>query len=463
MTVATKKIMHRPPRREDLSAIEPDRSNVRSDWAANVADQVADNVADHVADHVADRGVETAVQVKPLAENLAPEELLISATSFETRLAVVADGLLQELHVTPTGNDSQVGTIALGKIMRVLPGMQAAFVELGLARPGFLHARDIERPLVAEDGSMVDARDIRKLVHEGQVLPVQVVKDPIASKGARLTTNLALPSRFLVLTPDSAHIGVSQRISDADERDRLREVVTQCSIELGLPHDHGFIVRTAGEGATYQEFMSDMQALLGLWRSLEAKRVVAKTGDALFSDLPNHIRMLRDLVGPQTRLICVDEAVAYEAVIDFCKTTLPDYQHSIKKAKESQPLFERYGLEGQIRGALKPRVSLPSGGYLIVEQTEAMVTVDVNTGGFTGTHSLEDTVFQTNLEAAQALPRQLRLRNYVNFAQGARTMRRVFGSPMCRSLDWSSSPASARAKASPDRCANLANGVRVAG
>jgi len=341
----------------------------------------------------------------------AAEQLLISATAFETRLAVMAEGQLQELHVTPTGDDSQVGTIALGKVVRVLPGMQAAFVELGLERPGFLHARDIERPLVSKDGSMIDARDIRKLVHEGQVLPVQVMKDPIASKGARLTTNLALPSRFLVLTPDSSHIGVSQRITDEIERDRLRDIVAECALEVGLPADHGFIVRTAAEGASLSEFMSDMQALLALWRQLERKRVAAKTGDALFRDLPNHIRALRDLVGPQTKVISIDDAAVHSVIVEYCKVSLPDYQHPINCVSDKKPLFERHGVEAQIRAALKPRVELPSGGYLIVEQTEAMVTIDVNTGGFTGSHSLEDTVFQTNLEAAKALPRQLRLRN----------------------------------------------------
>jgi len=282
--------------------------------------------------------------------------------------------------------------------------MQAAFVELGLERPGFLHARDIERRLIAQDGSVVDARDIRKLVHEGQVLPVQVAKDPIASKGARLTTNLALPSRFLVLTPDSAHIGISQRITDDLERDRLREIVTACALEVGLPEDHGFIVRTAPEGAMREEFLNDMKALLAQWRSLESARITAKTGDALFRDLPNHIRVLRDLVGRQTRLICVDDATTFDAVVAFCKATLPDYQHPIKRAKAGQPLFERHGIEAQIRGSLKPRVSLPSGDYLFVDQTEAMVTVHVNTCALTASHSLDDTLFQTNLEAVCPLP-----------------------------------------------------------
>jgi len=374
------------------------------------AGQQASSTADVSIPHSDAQDLSSAAGASASIERPA-ERLLISASGFETRLAVMADGLLQELHVTPAGDDSQVGTVALGKVMRVLPGMQAAFVELGLERPGFLHARDIERPVVSKDGSIVDARDIRTLVHEGQVLPVQVAKDPIANKGARLTTNLALPSRFLVLTPDSDHIGVSQRITDETERDRLRTLVGECALQVGLPTDHGFIVRTAAEGATSNEFISDMQALLALWRTLEQKRVAAKTGDALFRDLPNHLRALRDLVGPQTQLIAVDEAVIHQAIVEYCQVTLPDYQHPIKLIDNGKPLFERHGIEAQIRAALKPRVDLPSGGYLIVEQTEAMVTIDVNTGGFTGSHSLEETVYQTNLEAAQVLPRQLRLRN----------------------------------------------------
>lgn len=340
-----------------------------------------------------------------------PEQLLISAQPFETRLAVLSGGRLHELHVTPVGGESNVGTIALGKVMRVLPGMQAAFVELGLARPGFLHARDIERPVVAEDGSTVDARDIRTLVHEGQVLPVQVTKDPIASKGARLTTNLALPSRLLVLTADNNHIGVSQRIHDDNERDRLRQLVGECAAALGMPAAHGFIVRTAAEGAQREEFSADMQSLLALWQALEAKRVSAKTGDALFQDLPTHIRVLRDLVGPQTTAIRVDAPEVHAAVLQFAETSLPGYSDAIHLAPADKPLFESFGVEQQIRSALKPRVGLSSGGYLIIEQTEAMITIDVNTGGFTGSSSLEDTVFKTNMEAALALPRQLRLRN----------------------------------------------------
>ena len=385
----TKKTMQQPPRTDELSTTGQELPEASCDLGRPDAVEEA-----------------TAVAV-----TRPDEQLLISATPFEVRLAIMAQGQLQELHITPTGSDSHVGTVALGKVLRVLPGMQAAFVELGLARPGFLHARDIERPLVANDGAMVDARDIRKLVHEGQVLPVQVLKDPISNKGARLTTNLALPSRFLVLTPDSPHIGISQRITDDSERDRLREVAGDCARQVGLPVDHGLIVRTAAIGATAVEFMDDLQILLSLWRQLEEVRPAAKTGDALFVDLPNHIRVLRDLVGPQTRLICIDDAHTYESVVRFSQTTMPDYQYPIKRAKEGQPLFERLGVEAQIRAALKPRVSLPSGGYLVVEQTEAMVTIDVNTGGFTGSHSLEETVYITNLEAARELPRQFRLRN----------------------------------------------------
>lgn len=326
-------------------------------------------------------------------------------------MAVVAQGQLVELHATPTDGESAVGLIALGKVIRVLPGMQAAFVELGLERPGFLHARDIERVRVNELGVTIEAPDIRKLVHEGQVLPVQVAKDPIASKGARLTTNLALPSRLLVLTPEGEHIGVSQRIVDDQERDRLRELVRDCASGAGLPPGHGFIVRTAAEGASQAELAADLAALALLWRGVEARRVKASTGDVLFQDLPTHIRVLRDLVGPATTSIEVDSPQLHATVSEFIATTLPEFTHIVSWVDSAEPLFQARGVEQQIRSALKPRVSLPCGGYLIIEQTEAMITVDVNTGGFTGSSSLEETVFQTNMEAASVLPRQLRLRN----------------------------------------------------
>lgn len=339
------------------------------------------------------------------------EQLLISAYPFETRMAVLADGQLLELHATPSDGESAVGLIALGKVVRVLPGMQAAFVELGLERPGFLHARDIERVRVTPTGETVEPPDIRKLVHEGQVLPVQVAKDPIASKGARLTTNLALPSRYLVLTPGSEHIGVSQRIVDDVERDRLRDLVSACAEAAGLPVGHGFIVRTAAEGVSREALALDMASLALLWREVESRRVAASTGGVLFRDLPTHIRVLRDLVGPATTSIQVDSAELHASVTEFIAATLPDYTQAVTFVESDQPLFVARGVEQQIRSALKPRVGLPSGGYLIIEQTEAMITIDVNTGGFTGSSSLEETVFQTNLEAAAVLPRQLRLRN----------------------------------------------------
>ena len=339
------------------------------------------------------------------------EQLLISAHPFETRLAVLADRRLLELHATPTDGESAVGLIALGKVVRVLPGMQAAFVELGLERPGFLHARDIERVRVSAAGETIEAPDIRKLVHEGQVLPVQVAKDPLASKGARLTTNLSLPSRFLVLTPNSEHIGVSQRITDTVERDRLRDLVRECALAAGMPVGHGFIVRTAAEGGSRDDFAADVAALALLWKDVERRRIAASTGGVLFRDLPTHIRVLRDLVGPMTASIRVDSAQLYAAVSEFIATTLPNYTHIVQLVESPEPLFLAHGVEQQIRSALKPRVGLPSGGYLIIEQTEAMITIDVNTGGFTGSSSLEETVYQTNLEAAAVLPRQLRLRN----------------------------------------------------
>ena len=340
-----------------------------------------------------------------------PEQLLISVHPFETRLAIVADGLLVELHATAAGEESAVGSVALGRVLRVLPGMQSAFVECGLERPGFLHVSDTQRHRSDADGGLLPPPDIRSVLHEGQVMPVQITKDPLASKGARLTTNLALPARFLVLTPDSDHIGVSQRITDEDERERLRTLVARCAAASGMDARHGFIVRTAAAHVSEAEVQADMQLLAATWREVSKRRVEGGVGDVLYRDLPTHLRVVRDLLGEHTRCIKIDEPLAHARLREFIATAVPDYQGPIELCRPREGLFAAEGLEEQVRQALLPEVRLPSGGHLVIEQTEAMVTVDVNTGGYVGSSTLEDTVYQTNLEAARALPRELRLRN----------------------------------------------------
>jgi ribonuclease G len=337
-------------------------------------------------------------------------------------VALIAAAQLQELHIVRATDASITGNIVMGKVLRVLPGMQAAFVEVGLARPGFLHARDVydsesaaERTTATgDDGAPPAVPDIRKLLHAGQILCVQIAKDPLGGKGARLTTHLAIASRSLVLTPHSDHIGISLRIDDELERERLRELVVDCAQRLSMPVDHGFIVRTAAQGMTASAAELDMHLLADLWRRI-ASEPQRQAGQIIYEELPIQLRVLRDLVNSHTESIEIDDRPTFERAERFMQQVLPDYVDCLSfycpAPGSAVSLFAAHGIEAEIEASLNSRVRLASGGYLVLEQTEAMITVDVNTGSFTGSTSLEDTVFQTNLEAAAALPRQLRLRN----------------------------------------------------
>ncbi len=336
------------------------------------------------------------------------ERLLINSSPYETRVALIVAGQLAELHIVQGNEASVTGNIVLGKVLRILPGMQAAFVEVGLARPGFLHARDVY------DSNSEAVPDIRKLLHEGQILCVQIAKDPLAGKGARLTTHLAIASRSLVLTPHSDHIGISLRIDDEPERERLRELVADCAQRLCMPSNHGFIVRTAAQGMTASAAELDMQLLANLWRRIASEQQ-RQPGQIVHEELPIQLRVLRDLVSHHTESIEVDDQRTFERAQQFMQQVLPDYLGCLSLYRCApgctDSLFAAHGIEAEIAASLNKRVPLACGGHLVIEQTEAMITVDVNTGSFTGSDSLEDTVFQTNLEAAVALPRQLRLRN----------------------------------------------------
>jgi len=338
------------------------------------------------------------------------EELLINVNDFETRVALLVGGTVQELHLARAEGYSLTGNIYLGRVERIVPGMQAAFVELGLERPGFLHVRDIEGPRLMLGEEPEGPPDIRDLLHEGQQLMVQVAKDPISGKGARLTTQLAIASRFLVLMPFNDHIGISQRIEEEDERERLRTLIDERRQTLGV--GMGFIARTAAEGIDAEVVEREIRVLARIWdRVLEKKREIGCPG-IVYHELPLHIRVVRDLAGPNLACVHIDHRETYERVCEFVTDFLPEFVDRVKYYAEPRPLFERCGAEEEIGRALSKRVALKSGGYLVIEQTEAMITIDVNTGGYLGaTSNLEDTVFRTNLEAAQAIPRQLRLRN----------------------------------------------------
>jgi len=342
------------------------------------------------------------------------EEILINITPRETRVAVVENGMLQEVHVERALRRGYVGNIYKGKVSRVMPGMQAAFVEIGLERAAFLHASDIVRAMPAligdsaENGSVPTPQPpIAELVREGQEIVVQVVKDPIGSKGARLTTNLSVPSRYLVLLPYVKVTGVSVRIEDEAERARLKEILQSLPAETG----HGYIVRTNAEGQAREALEEDVAYLSKLWGALQENLKQTGAGARVYEDLSLPLRALRDLMRKDVEKVRVDSRETFERIVTFARTFMPDLAERIEHYPGERPIFDLYGVEDEIQRALKKEVPLKSGGYLVIDQTEAMTTIDVNTGAFLGHRNLEETVYKTNLEAAQAAARQLRLRN----------------------------------------------------
>jgi len=332
------------------------------------------------------------------------EEILINVTPPETRVAVIENGVVQEIIVERTKRRGIVGNIYKGTVCRVLPGMQAAFVEAGLARAAFLHASDIQTPDSESRGDSVT-----DLIHDGAEVVVQVVKDPLGSKGARLTTNLSIPSRYLVFMPKMCTTGVSQKIEDETERQRLRDIIALFADEQGV--NGGFIARTAAEGADAMALRADMMFLLRLWESISAKTATAKPHTLIHEDLPLALRALRDLVGPEVEKVRIDSKATFDKGREFAGRFIPEIAPHIEYYPGERPIFDLYGVEDEIQKALERRVELKSGGHLIIDQTEAMTTIDVNTGAFVGRRNLEETIFKTNLEAAQAICRQLRLRN----------------------------------------------------
>ena len=331
------------------------------------------------------------------------EQILINLTPQETRVAIMEQGAVQELHIERVSGRGLVGNIYLGRVARVLPGMQSAFIDIGLARAAFLHVADIWSSHRNEE-----QKPIEKMLQERQTLLVQVIKDPIGSKGARLSTQVSIAGRLLVFLPGDAHIGISQRIEDEAEREQLREKVQSL-----VPKDEagGFIVRTVAETATDAELTADIEYLIRLWHGITAAAATAAAQALLYQDLNLATRVLRDLVTETTERIIIDSRETYQKLRDFAelytRRALPILEHY----SGDPPLFDLFGAEDEIKRALERRVELKSGGYVIFDQTEALTTVDVNTGAFVNGRSFDDTIFKTNLEAAQAIARQLRLRN----------------------------------------------------
>ena len=336
-------------------------------------------------------------------------EILINVAPRETRAALVENGVLAELFIERASRRSIVSNLFKGKVQRVLPGMQAAFIEIGLERTAFLHVNDIA--LARPDDTMVSAPaidDIRRLVTEGDEILVQVVKEPIGTKGARLTTFVALPSRLLVFMPRGDGVGISTRIEDETERARLKEIMAELA---PLRQDGGYILRTAASGATVEALRADVLYLERLWQHVRDSATRTSAGNQVYEDLALPLRVLRDELGRGVDRVLVDSAGTHAEMREFAQTFMPQSATRIDLQANGRPLFDLHAIEQEIERALDRQVTLKSGGYLIVDQTEALTTIDVNTGGFVGHRNLEDTIFRTNLEAAVAIARQLRLRN----------------------------------------------------
>ncbi|QBM16301.1 ribonuclease G [Marinobacter sp. JH2] len=341
------------------------------------------------------------------------EEILINVTPVETRVALVENGMLQEAYIERTSRKGIVGNIYKGKVVRVLPGMEAAFVDIGLERAAFIHASDVvaSQPPAADEGDGPRVvPDIRTLLREGQSLVVQVTKDPIGTKGARLTTQLSVPSRYLVFMPGVKHIGISQRIEDDNERARLKSIIEEAAAEH-QEVDGGYIIRTAAEGAQSEELIADMVYLHRLSQSVHERINNAPAPSAVYQDLPLFIRTIRDLIRPQTEKVRIDSRESYQRVMDFVHEFVTEFANKVEYYPGERPIFDLYSVEDEIQKALSRKVQLKSGGYVIIDQTEAMTTIDINTGAFVGHRNLEETIFKTNLEAARSISRQLRLRN----------------------------------------------------
>ncbi len=324
------------------------------------------------------------------------EEILINVTPREVRVALLENGSLQEVYIERNTHQGLLGNIYRGKVSRLLPGIQAAFVDIGLDRAGFLHVKDIH-----PEPQKVDIRD---LIFPGQELLVQVYKNPLGSKGARLTTQFTIPSRYLVLTPNTHQIAISQRITDEEERQRLSGMLTPAV-------EGGYIVRTAALSVSDAEIEADKAFLSSLWVNVLARAKNAKHGEVIYEEIPIILRVLRDLAGYEIERIRVDQSDAADQMREFAERYVPALINRIEYYATDRPIFDIYSVEDELQKALSRKVYLKSGGYLIFDQTEAMTTIDVNTGSYVGHGKIEETIFKTNLEAVDVIARQVRLRN----------------------------------------------------
>jgi ribonuclease G len=357
-------------------------------------------------------------------------KIIINAVEHETRVALLEDGNIAELFIERGDASDIAGNIYKGRVQRVLPGMQAAFVDIGLQQAAFLYVNDviggnyseIENFLIKRNGDEKDALDIdadgsfsplirrerhiEELITEGQEIMVQAAKAPMGSKGARLTTHISLPGRLLVLMPTSEHIGISRRIEDEAERHRLKEIIGSIRED-----NFGYIVRTAAEGAQKEKLEYEMGFLKNLWESIQKKYSTAPALSLLHKEVAVSLRAVRDLLVDEAEKLIIDSRLGYESILNFLDTFKPSLKDSVELYEGLEPIFDGYNLEGDISRALKRKVWLKSGGYIVIEHTEALVAIDVNTGRYVGKHNLEETILKTNLEAVKEIAYQIRLRD----------------------------------------------------
>jgi ribonuclease G len=344
------------------------------------------------------------------------QDILINWAPQETRVAVVENGAVQELHVERALERGLVGNIYAGRVARVLPGMQSAFIDIGLERAAFLHVADVHvnggTPRNDHTPGGTPPTPIERLVFEGQTLTVQVIKDPIGTKGARLSTQISIAGRLLVFLPQDDHIGISQKIGSPELREQLRaRMQVLVARDSGKDEGGGFILRTNAEEATDDELADDIAYLRKTWAAIREQSFKSPAGTLLHQDLSLAERVLRDLAHDDTQSIRIDSRLQYEALKAFGGQFTPTSVSKLELYKGERPIFDLYNIDEEVTRALARRVDLKSGGYLIIDQTEALTTIDVNTGGYVGARNFDDTIFKTNLEAAGAIARQLRLRN----------------------------------------------------
>ncbi len=354
------------------------------------------------------------------------KKIVINVADHETRVALLEDGNIAELFIERGDASDIAGNIYKGKVQRVLPGMQAAFVDIGLRQAAFIYVNDViggnyspfdDFPEDADTpeeslsyngymSSIRRERHIEELITEGQEIMVQAAKTPIGSKGARLTTHVSLPGRFLVLMPASDHIGISRRIEDEDERGRLKT-----NIESIRKDNFGYIVRTAAEGVQKEKFEYEMGFLKNLWANIQQKYQTAPSPSLLHKEVAVSLRAVRDLLLHEAEKLIIDSRTGYESILNFLDTFMPSLKDSVELYEGMEPIFDAFNLEADISRALKKKVWLKSGGYIVIEHTEALVAIDVNTGRYVGKYNLEETILKTNLEAVKEIAYQIRLRD----------------------------------------------------